>query len=131
MRFALVEDPTTRQCQALRELGSKDIDSVVSAFTAPVVEKFHAGVPEDSEDGLESELWQSWHDVMALAANLHHEASGDRSQEALAEFCIRVQALGPLTREDGARCVVWDDSVWDEMPIFGAYCRELIGVPPP
>ena len=110
----------------LQSLDRAQVPAAIPEFAAPVANIFRygSGSRERAEANAEGELWDTWGTLLSVAAATPHSGEGGRQQDALVDLLMGVQSQEPLTWDDGTQCKVWDMSVWQDLPIFGATVRE-------
>ena len=110
----------------LQSLDRAQVPAAIPQFTAPVANIFRSdnGPDNDYAGPVEEQLWETWTALLSVAADTPHGGEDGKRQDALVDLLMGVQSLGPLTREDGTQCKVWDMTVWEDLPVFGATVRE-------
>ena len=110
----------------LQSLDQAQVPAAIPEFAAPVVNVFRAGTGsrQEAEAAAEGELWETWSTLLNVAADTPYSGEGEQRQDALVDLLMGVQSQEPLTWDDGTQCKVWDMTVWEDLPIFGATVRE-------
>lgn len=110
----------------LQSLERDQVPAAIPQFTAPIANIFRSdsGPNSDYAGPVEERLWETWTTLLSVAADTPHSGEDGKRQDALVDLLMGVQSLGPLTRDDGTQCKVWDMTVWEDLPIFGATVRE-------
>jgi hypothetical protein len=95
----------------------KDLDSALNDFCEPIeVKAEHSKDPED----IEPLLWRAWQAVTALASETPYDSD---NRQKLADLVASLEKRSDL-QIDGQTCIVWDSTVWRDLPVFGGQMRE-------
>lgn len=110
---------SSSEYQALHKYlhGHIDASAAQEKFCEPVENQFMTSQNTDSLEGL---LWMAWRAVTGIAAETPFES--ERRQK-LADFIISLESRQTL-QKGGAVCKVWDQTVWKDLPVFGAQLRD-------
>lgn len=93
------------------------LNSALDLFCEEVETEFRE---TQSSHAVEEPLWRAWRAIVTMAASVP-QASARRQK--LVDFVLDVQKRPNL--ESGASpCVVQDDTVWQDLPVFGMEMRE-------